>query len=398
MQAIIDLYRNAYKGLGKKAWFLASIILVNRIGTIVVAFMAVYLTQDKGFSMAEAGSILSFFGAGSIIGAYVGGQLTDRANPFVVQFWSLIAGGLLFWVLMFMESYWSIAATVFIQSIIGEAFRPANAAAVAYCSDNADNLTRAYALNRLATNLGYSIGPALGGIMAALDFRWLFVFDGFTSIAAALLLRILLWDMQKKAAAAKKNSPQISQKSPFRDIRFMFFILFTLLNVIIFFQIFSSLPLFYKKVYALSETRIGLLISLNGLFIVAFEMAFVYYLRNFKQTLSLVSIGSLFIGGAFLLLALPNGGVILLIISMLVLSMGEILTMPFSQVYTVSRADEGSRGAYLSMYVMAYSAAHIFAPLVGTYLAENFGFQVLWEVLGAASFISMLGFRTLAER
>jgi predicted MFS family arabinose efflux permease len=398
MQAIIDLYRNAYKGLGKKAWFLASIILVNRIGTIVVAFMAVYLTQDKGFSMAEAGSILSFFGAGSIIGAYVGGQLTDRANPFVVQFWSLIAGGLLFWVLMLMESYWSIAATVFIQSIIGEAFRPANAAAVAYCSDNADNLTRAYALNRLAINLGYSIGPALGGIMAALDFRWLFVFDGFTSIAAALLLRILLWDMQKKAAAAKKKSPQLSPKSPFRDVRFMFFILFTLLNVIIFFQIFSSLPLFYKKVHALSETHIGLLMSLNGLFVVAFEMAFVYYLRNFKQTLSLVSIGSLFIGGSFLLLALPNGGVILLIISMLVLSMGEILTMPFSQVYTVSRADEGSRGAYLSMYVMAYSAAHIFAPLVGTYLAENFGFQVLWEVLGAASLISMLGFRTLAER
>lgn len=124
--------------------------------------------------------------------------------------------------------------------------------------------------------------------------------------------------MQKKATTNKKINQKSVKNRRFGIFSFMVFSCFTLLNVIILFHIFSSLPLFYKKVYALSETHIGLLMSLNGLFVVAFEMVFVYYLRNFKQTLSLVSIGSLFIGGSFLLLALPDGGVILLIISMLV--------------------------------------------------------------------------------
>lgn len=172
LQASVQLYRNAYSGIPKPVWWLALVMLVNRSGTMVIPFLTVYLT-GRGYSLNQAGFIMALFGCGAFVGGYLGGRLTDRFGFFYIQVFSLLCNGLLFIFLGALKQLWAIGACIFVLSSLGEAFRPANAAAlVAYSSES--NRTRCYALNRLAINLGWSIGPAVGGLLASKDYRLLF--------------------------------------------------------------------------------------------------------------------------------------------------------------------------------------------------------------------------------
>ena len=191
-QKTIRLYKDAYTGLSREIWLLASISLINRAGAMVFPFLTIYLTTALGFSLKETGIIMGFFGLGSISGAYVGGWLTDRIGAFKVQFWSLLISSIvLAWMVQF-QSFWSLCFFAFLFSLIADAFRPANKVAVANYSEP-ENLTRSFALLRLAVNLGFSIGPAMAGLIAAWKgYDWLFYIDAISCFFAAILLRVCL--------------------------------------------------------------------------------------------------------------------------------------------------------------------------------------------------------------
>src|SRR5574338_932104 len=191
IRSSLALYRNAYSGLSQSIWWQALVMFVNRSGTMVIPFMTVYLTHHLHYSIAQAGLVMAAYGAGSIVGAFAGGRISDRIGFYPVQFWSLLSNGIMFIVLGQMSQLWRIGLCIFIMSSVGESFRPANAAAIAAYS-NETNRTRSYSLNRLAVNLGFSIGPAMGGFLSAISYRWLFWVDGITCIIAAMLLRIFL--------------------------------------------------------------------------------------------------------------------------------------------------------------------------------------------------------------
>src|SRR6185369_318594 len=163
-------------------------ILVNRAGTMVIPFLTLYLREEKNFSITYAGWEVAFFGIGAILGNFVGGRLTDKHGFYNVQFWCLFLNGILFIVLGQMQTFWQIGICMFVIGSVGEGFRPANAAAIAYYS-LPENRTRSYSLNRLAINLGFSIGPAVGGLIA---FKYLFWVDGITCTIAAVILRAAL--------------------------------------------------------------------------------------------------------------------------------------------------------------------------------------------------------------
>lgn len=185
------LYRDAYTGLSRDTWYLTLVMLINRSGTMVVPFMTIYCTQKLHFTLTQAGFIMGLFGFGSIIGALIGGKITDRFGFYIQQIVALFSGGVMFIVTRYLTSYPLLCVGVFVLSICNESFRPANAAAVAFYS-TAENCTRSYSLNRLAVNLGWAVGGALGGFLASVSYGLLFWADGCTNVLAALLLLRLL--------------------------------------------------------------------------------------------------------------------------------------------------------------------------------------------------------------
>ena len=149
--------------------------------------MTLYLTRKLGFEVGQAGQIMSIWGAGSLFGSYLGGWLSDRWGTYRVQWMSLVWGGIGFMVLSQMQTFQSIAVTLFFLAVIAEAFRPASLTAfIEVCPP--EIRTRGIVLNRMAANLGVAVGPAIGGILAKFNYSYLFWVDGITCLAAAAVL------------------------------------------------------------------------------------------------------------------------------------------------------------------------------------------------------------------
>src|ERR1700749_2017149 len=101
----IQLYKKAYSGLSRNSWYLCLVMFINRSGTMVIPFMPIYCTQKLHFTVPQAGDILGLFGLGSILGAFIGGRITDKYGFYYVQVIALIAGGLLFFLLGFQKTF-----------------------------------------------------------------------------------------------------------------------------------------------------------------------------------------------------------------------------------------------------------------------------------------------------
>jgi MFS family permease len=377
LQAPVQLYKNAYMGIPRPAWWLALVMFVNRSGTMVIPFLTVYLTHE-GYTLQEAGYVMGAFGLGSIVGGYLGGRLTDRFGFFYIQFFSLFINGIFFIVLGQMHSLWQYALCIFLLSSLGEAFRPANAAAIAAYS-NDSNRIRCYSLNRLAINLGWSIGPAVGGVLASISYSYLFWADGLTCMAASFLLFAGLSPSKQPKQAKAKPRKNEATTTAYNDKPFLQGMFYLFLVGLVFFQLFSVLPAYYKTELNLNEATIGWILAMNGLLIAAIEMVLVYKLENRRSSLLYIMTGSLLMGTAFL--ALGAGKTITIAVaSMIIVTFGEMFLFPFLNNFWVKRSTENNRGQYAALYTMSFAAATVLAPTLATQLAAWLGFSILWVV------------------
>ena len=388
IKSSIAVYRNAYIGLSDATWWLALVMFVNRAGTMVLPFLTVYLREDMHYSIAAAGWEVALFGIGALLGNFIGGRLTDKIGFSPVQFWSLFLNGVLFIVLGQMRTFWQIGSCMFIIGVVGEAFRPANAAAVANYS-RPENRTRSYSLNRLAINLGFSIGPAVGGLLA---FQYLFWADGITCMLAAVLLRVALPPVitpnkREGDAKAKQNSSSVWKDEVY--LRFTFFIF---LSALCFLQMFSLLPVFFKEQLHLSKPVVGLVLALNGLIIVIVEMVLVFKLEGKRSPVQYISTGAFLIGLSFLVLNLSLDGLTVALLAMIILTAGEMLMFPFVNTFWVSRSNENNRGQYAALFTMSFALGQVLAPTFGSQIVQHSGYSVLWYVVFALCIVASIGF------
>lgn len=390
LTATANTYRNAYAGLSRQTWLLSLIMLINRSGTMVVPFMTLYLTSPgMGYTVGEAGIVFGLFGAGAFSGAWLGGRLTDKIGFYPVQLITLVGGGILFIVLGQMKTYPLICTFTFLLSFVNEAFRPANSTAIAFYSKE-QNRTRSYALNRLAINLGWAVGSGLGGFIAHRSYELLFWVDGVTNITAALVMWLFLKPANHKPVPrAKIDDPLIG--SAFRDKTYISFALITMLFASCFFQLFTNLPVYFKKELKFSEPFIGFIMAMNGIIIALVEMVLIYKLEGRRKNMHYITLGVFLVGLSFLMLNLPGGA--MLACGMIVLvTFGEILSMPFMNSYWIARTQPSNRGQYAALYTMAWSAAQTLGPMGGAQLVQHYSFTLLWWVVGAVCIIASLSF------
>ena len=391
INAAAKTYRNAFSGLSKETWLLSLIMLINRSGTMVVPFMTLYLTSpEMGYSIGEAGIVFGLFGAGAFCGAWLGGRLTDKIGFYPVQLFTLIAGGILFILLGQMKTYPLICTFTFLLSFVNEAFRPANSTAIAFYSKE-ENRTRSYALNRLAINLGWAVGSALGGFLADINYEMLFWVDGFTNIGAALLMWFVLKPVNYKPPAKAKIEDTII-KPAYKDKTFLSFALITMLFACCFFQLFNNLPVYFNRELNFSKPFIGILLGANGVIIVLVEMVLIFKLEGKRKDMIYITFGVFLVGASFLLLNIPGAPVAVAVSMIVVVTFGEILSIPFMNSYWISRTQTSNRGQYAAFFTMAWSAAQTLGPMGGAQLAQHSGFNVLWWAVGGLSIFASLAF------
>lgn len=392
-------WRNSYTGLPPTIWFLSLVSLINRAGGMVVAFMTLYLTQELHFDIRQAGYVMGFFGLGALAGAYWGGRLTDRLGYYPVQMWSLILNGLMLLLVMLVREFTLMCGAVFLLSLISEVFRPANSVAIAVHSDP-ETRTRSVSLYRMSVNLGWAVAPALGGLLAEIGWSWLFWVDGLTCLLAALALRLLV--PPKTAEPQKPHATDPSQPSaadsPYRDKPYLWFVLLTLLNAIVFMQFIWTVPVFFKEQYHWTEGFIGIVAAMNGLLVFLVEMPLIYQIDGRRPKLEFVRFGLILYALAYAAFMIPAGHIGSALLFTLGLSLGEIFVMPFSFNYAYARAASHNAGQYMALYTMAYSLANIIAPLFGTQIIAAWGYHTLWAALIGLSAVAWGGFWLLQKR
>lgn len=399
MKEIWRNYIDAYRGLSQATWILALVMFINQSGSMVLPFLGVYMTTVLDFSYKNVGVVLSAYGIGSIIGSLIGGWLTDRLGSYKVQSVSLFATIPFYFILPYFHTFESLCLAILSLSCIKEIFRPANSASVSFYA-KPENLTRAFSLNRMALNLGYSVGPAMGGFLAAISYNFLFYSNALMSFLAGILFVFYFRNKRgnKPSKEQKLQDLEVPKyKSAYLDIKFVLFSICIALYATSFFQILNTLPLFYKNVAMMSEKNVGMLMGFNGLMVFVFEMALVHYAeKKFTLTINMV-FGTLLCGLAYLIL-IPSHALWVLYASIFVISISEILIMPFASTVAVNRSSLSNRGSYMGLNGMSFSIAFITSPLIGTIIIEHLSFTYLWIFNCLLIVIAAAGFYFLIKK
>ncbi len=379
---ILNLYRDSFSGLPKPIWYLCIVMFLNRSGSMVLFFLTLYLTKELNYTNIEAGEVLTVYGLGSLVGSFLGGWLTDHLNSKKVQFYSLITAGISYICLDFMRDDYEIAITVFLVAMFADALRPANAAALAEFSPK-ESVSRSYALNRLAINLGVAIGPAIGGFLALIDYSYLFWVDGLTCLFAAGLFYYYFRNYinEKKETKGKDHKSHF----PWKDKIFMAVLLIMVPIGLVFIQIFNTWPIYLKENYLFSEDTIGLLLAINAFMITFVEMPLIHKVSEYNP-LKVMSIGAIFLFGGFAIQPLGSGFTYV-VFTVVLWTIGEMFVLPLLISYIATLTNDQNRGKYMGMFSFTFSLTIVLGPIFGMWLYQNLGANSLWFIVGITGII-----------
>jgi MFS family permease len=365
---------------------------------MVLPFMALYAVSEFKVSAGNAGLVLAAYGVGAFVSAPFTGKLSDRFGSVRLMIISLFCSGIFLIGYSFVTNFYMFLLLSFFWAIIAEAFRPASMSFVS-TEAPADRRKTAFALYRLAINLGMSIGPLIGGLLSSINFHLLFYVDGITSIAAAIFLIF---------SRLKETSPSISQikviDSPneeliknvgvFKNKRFVFLLLAIIPVVIVFFQHIGAFPLFIVDELGFSRATFGILISINTILIIIIEVPLNDAMRKWDDWKALM-LGAFLSGLGFGLLAIFHS-IYGVIISIVIWTFGEMIFFPAANDYVSEISPENQRGEYMGYFQMTFSFAFMIGPWLGTEVLDSLGSLILWTgcfALGLISVIMMLKLR-----
>ena len=323
-----------------------------------------------------------------MLGSWLGGKLSDKIGFYKIMVFSLFTSGLCLFTIQFITSFAGLCLGMFGIMVLADMFRPAMFVSLgAYAKP--ENRTRALTLVRLAVNLGFAAGPALGGlIIMNIGYNGLFWVDG-TSCIVAITVFALLVKEKKKSAFENHDEEKAVTTSVFKDKVFWAFLFVSFATAMIFFQLFTSLPLYHNEKFGLSELQTGLLMTLNGLLIFALEMPIVGYLvRKDSSKIKIVLWGTFLMATSFYTL-LFNFWAGMLVIAMILISIGEIFAFPFANAFALSRAPKGQEGRYMALYTMSFSLAHIVSSKVGFEIIADLGYQANWFFMGTLGLLAV---------
>src|SRR5690606_20781827 len=289
------------KNLPHNMWVLFAATLINRSGTMVLPFFALYLTQKLNISESDAGFVLACYGIGALITAPFVGKLSDYIGALKVMKYSLLLTGLVMFIYPVFNAYTILLIVTLLFSVISEAFRPANLAIITEVVTPEQRKT-AFALNRLAINLGMSIGPVAGGFLTMLDYSIIFYVNGVTSILAGLFLIFSRWDkVPEETVEHVPNQTLVFNKKDlaiFKDRKLLIFMIAMLPVCMVFFQHFSTMPLFIVKYLGFTTAVFGLLSVINTAMIIFIEVPLNNAMSHWSDKKSL-ALGSLLTGIGF---------------------------------------------------------------------------------------------------
>ncbi len=391
---MLSLRQRVFRRFAPDIWTVTGIGFLNAAGfSISLPFLSLYLYQERGLSMTLVGTIFLVTGLCSAVAQMFGGVLSDRFGRRPLLLAGAATTVLLYLVMALLIAVSAPVLMIALSYVLGRAalmmMRPAISAIVADVTPKS-RLTETYGLLRVGVNAGWAAGPAVGGYLAAsLPYAWLF---GVAALTGVITVGVILLFLKESFGGA-------SERVRFRDMfvagRDTSFLQFTLLSLLVFMvmgQMSSTLSVFTVDGLGFSTVQYGLLLTLNGVIVVLFQYPVARWLSRVTKPLALTA-GSLLYAVGYFSVGWDTRFLFGLV-SMTVISAGEIIYSPTSQTIVGELAPPDWRGRYMGFYGLSETLGMSFGPLLGGVLLDNFSgnHQFVWGAIAAVALAAAIGF------
>ncbi len=406
----------AYQSLPRSVWFLCLGTLVNRAGSFVMIFLAVYLGDELGYGTTFATNAIGLFGLGSIVAAIIGGDLTDRIGRRFVALLSLFGGAAFLLILSALEHPLAIQAAIFLFAVFSEMYRPAVSSMIGDFVAS-EQRPHAFSLLYVAINLGFSIGALAGAELVKVSYTWLFYVDAITMAVFGVFMAFFIPESKPRASTATTSSSDADLATATRDgdtldspvnddsflraarrilsdVPFLFFCLASLLVTAVFMQSFGSLPL-HMGTLGIGADVYARILSINGIMIVICQIP-VTSLFASARPMRVLAAGALLVGIGFALVGVAES-IPLLVFTVVLWTLGEILQAPFNHSVTTELAPLDLRGRYMGMLGMSFSCGMTLGAPVGGYVLDRFGSDALWFGCGGSTLVAVAIYAAVAR-
>ncbi|MEU6201986.1 MFS transporter [Micromonospora musae] len=390
MRTVRGWFQDTAGGLPARFWYLWTGTLINRLGSFVLVFLAIYLTQERGFSASQAGLVIGLWGVGGAVGTTIGGTLADRWGRRPTLFTAQLGGAVMMLALGLARPLWAVALGALLLGAFAEAARPAFGAMMIDVVPEKDRL-RAFSLNYWAINLGFASAAVLAGFAAQAGYLLLFIIDAATTLVTALIIFTRVGETRRARPVSKgAAAPTGALRTILADRVFLGFVALNLFAALIFLQHISMLPIAMGD-SGLSPATYGTVIALNGVLIVVGQL-FVPRLIRGRSRSHVLALAALVTGVGFGLTAFAETAWFYGL-TVLIWTLGEMLQSPSNATLIAELSPGELRGRYQGVFSLSWQIAGAAAPILGGLIREHAGNSTLWvgcAILGGAMAVAHL--------
>jgi MFS family permease len=375
-------------------WTLIGVTFIDRLGgALLFPFFALYITSKFGVGMTQVGMLFAVFSISSFIGSFLGGALTDRMGRKGLLIFSLITSSLSAVALGLVDSLEAFFILAIVVGILTDTGGPAYQAMVADLLPE-EKRTQGYGIIRVAANLAFTIGPAIGGLLASRSYLLLFIADAIISLISA---GIVFFYLPETKPEVQPGAPSQSLGGTFRgylrvfqDKIFMMFIAACVLMGLVYMNMHTTLGVYLRDIHDVPEAGYGVLLSMNALLVVVFQFPITRRIKG-KPPMLMMALGTTLYAIGFVMYGFVTAFAMFLL-AMVVITLGEMLVAPVSQALTAKMAPVDMRGRYMAVFGFSWGIPFAVGPILAGLIIDNADPRLLWFAAGLVGILAVAGF------
>lgn len=408
---MISKIKTLYHQYPKQYWLMiAGIVISTAGGSMIWPFLLIYASGKLSLPLSTVAALISINAGTGLFASFLAGSLADRIGRKAVMVFSLAVNGIAYFFLMRAETY---PHFVVLMVLIGLSNPLYQVGADAMLADiiPSEQRTDAYAINRIANNAAFGMGPAIGGFLASTSYDLAFYGAAAGFVIYSLLMVFLaretldktvreekVHSLAKQAEAVEEAQHPGGYIRVFKDKAYMAFVALVGIGLIAPSLLWILMPVYAKTNFGVPESMYGWIPTTNAFMCVFIQYAVTNLTRKHK-TLPVVAVG-------MLIYALGAGSVALMTgfwgfwLSMVILTFGELMFVPVASKYVADIAPADLRGRYMSMYWFGWGASRTLAPLIGGFLNDAISPQSIWIgglLIGLTSTLGLIALHNISQ-
>jgi MFS family permease len=375
---LIDRLRYTYNEYPRQYWLMIlGIVLSTAGGSMIWPFLLIYASGKLDLPLSTVAALISINAGTGILASLIAGTLADKVGRKVVMTFSLTVNGLAYFLLMQAETYPQFVGLMIMIGLSNPLYQVGADAMIADMVP-AEKRSDAYAINRIANNAAFALGPAIGGFLATRSYDLAFICAGIGFLSYGLLLFFLARETLVRSSE-DLSVPAVQAEGysrVLRDKNYVAFVALISLGLIAPTMLWILMPVYTKTNYGIPEALYGWIPTTNAIMCVFVQ----YWVTNMTRGHHTLPV----LGAGMLIYALGVGSVALMDgfwgfwLSMVILTFGELTLVPTASTYVANIAPPDLRGRYMSLHWLGWGLARTLSPLIGGFLNDNIAPRAIW--------------------